>query len=218
MMKRCLLPLLIALWSLIALVSAEEQCSSDDGSCSNKPLKIVVIGASDGTTGGLFVEKALRAGHQVTAIARTPSKITQTHENLTVAQGNVKSPETLVEPMKGADVVVGAFGHRAFSDTFKATTLYSNGARAILNAMKRAGVKRFIMISSTGTAYVPGAAFFWDFIFRVCICCIPMFCATLYHLHMLSPLHCSHSCGDSMLTCRKWSCSLAKRTTFRGPS
>jgi putative NADH-flavin reductase len=150
----------------VLAVSAEEQCSLD-GSCSSiKPLKIVVIGASDGTTGGLFTAKALDSGHYVTAVARTPSRITKQHDNLTVATGDVKHPLTLVEPMKGADVVIGAFGHREFSDTFKTTTLYSDGARAVLDAMKEAGVKKLIMITSSGTSYMPGGGIVWDFIFR----------------------------------------------------
>lgn len=57
------------------------------------------------------MKKALDAGHSVTAIARTPSKIEETHENLTVIQGNVKRPETLVDPIKGCDVVIDTFGH-----------------------------------------------------------------------------------------------------------
>ena len=150
----------------VLATSAEEQCASD-GSCSNKPLKIVIIGASPGTTGGLFMKLALDAGHSVTAIARTPSKVEEMHENLTVVQGNVRDPETLIEPMKGADIVIGAFGHRAFSDTFKTTTLYSDGVKAVLDAMKQSDVKRLIMLSSSGTAYIPGASFIWDFMLRV---------------------------------------------------
>lgn len=184
MMKRNVLFCLFFTLVGVLTVSAEEQCSSD-GSCSNKQLKIVVIGASEGTTGGLLTDKALDAGHYVTAIARTPSKITKEHDNLTVATGDVKHPLTLVEPMKGADVVIGAFGHRAFSDTFKSTTLYSDGARAVLDAMKEAGVKRLIMISSSGTSYTPGAPFVWDYVFRAsvrmsfaisthCFCCLPV--------------------------------------------
>jgi len=159
---------LLYLFVLLGALSsaAEEQCASD-GSCPNKPLKIVVIGASAGTTGGLFVKKALGAGHSVTAIARTPSKIEEEHDNLTVVQGDVKKPETLVEPLKGCDVVIGAFGHRAFSDTFRATTLYSDGAKAVLDAMKQAGVKRLLMLSSSGTAHTPGSPFVWDYLFRV---------------------------------------------------
>lgn len=158
--KHALLLVVFLLRLLKTASSVSEECEE---------LKIAVIGASEGTTGGLFVKKALDAGHSVMAIARTPSKIKQNHANLTVVQGDVKQPETLVEPLKGCDVVVGAFGHRAFSDTFKATTLYSDGAKATLDAMKQADVKRLIMLSSSGTAHTPGAPFVWDFVLRVSI-------------------------------------------------
>ncbi len=193
MMKRiCMLVCLFLLFIGVLAVSAEEQCSLD-GSCSNiKPLKIVVIGASDGTTGGLFTAKALDSGHYVTAVARTPSRITKQHDNLTVATGatgDVKHPLTLVEPMKGADAVIGAFGHREFSDTFKTTTLYSDGARAVLDAMKEAGVKKIIMITSSGTSYMPGGGIVWDFIFRVSL----LLGSTVSTL--LSLLCVAYSCG-----------------------
>ncbi len=170
MMKRiCMLVCLFLLFIGVLAVSAEEQCSLD-GSCSNiKPLKIVVIGASDGTTGGLFTAKALDSGHYVTAVARTPSRITKQHDNLTVA--------------------TGAFGHREFSDTFKTTTLYSDGARAVLDAMKEAGVKKIIMITSSGTSYMPGGGIVWDFIFRVSL----LLGSTVSTL--LSLLCVAYSCG-----------------------
>lgn len=166
MNQHLLLYIAVLLLGVALTVSADEK-QREAGSCSNKPLKIGIIGASDGTTGGLFLKKALAAGHSVVAIARTPSKIQEKHGNLTVVQGDVKKPETLVEPIKGCDVLIGAFGHRAFSDTLKATTLYSDGARAVLDAIKQADVKRLIMISSSGTAHTPGAPFFWDFVLRV---------------------------------------------------
>jgi nucleoside-diphosphate-sugar epimerase len=172
MLKRKIGPLVFTVFlTLSGLCSlySEEKCLSSNGTCLNKPLKIVVIGASDGTTGGLITAKALKGGHHVTAIARTPSKITQEHANLTIVQGNVKGSDALVEPMKSADVVIGAYGHRAFSDTFKATTLYSDGTMAVLGAMKQAGVKKLIMLSSSGTSHVPGAPFVWDHILRVSV-------------------------------------------------
>lgn len=94
---------------LIALIGvvvtfAEGSNTASDESCSSEKLKIAVIGASPGTTDRLFMKMALDAGHSVTAIARTLSKIEEKHDNLTVVHGDVKK---LVEPIQGCDVVVG---------------------------------------------------------------------------------------------------------------
>ena len=51
-------------------------------------MKVLVIGATGGT-GRCVVERALQSGHEVTAFARTPQKLTMQHERLRVAQGDV---------------------------------------------------------------------------------------------------------------------------------
>lgn len=122
---------LIALIGVVVTFTEGSSTASDE-SCSSEKLKIAVIGASPGTTRRLFMKMTLDAGHSVTAIARTLSKIEEKHGNLTVVQGDVKK---LVEPIQGCDVVVGSFGHRAFSDTFKATTLYSDGTRGVTSTV-----------------------------------------------------------------------------------
>jgi len=160
------------------------ECSSDSqpGTCQNnnatitaamQPLKIVLIGASAGTTGGLFLDMALEHGHSVTAMARTPAKIKsrfQQNGKLTMVQGNIlveKHQHRLVNAMRGATVVVGAFGIQKFADTFRPTTLYSQGIQNVLLAMKQAGVKRLIMITSGGVTRMPGGPFFYENILRV---------------------------------------------------
>ena len=49
---------------------------------------IIVFGAS-GKTGILIVYQALNQGHQVTAFARQPSKVTIEHKNLRIIRGDV---------------------------------------------------------------------------------------------------------------------------------
>lgn len=51
-------------------------------------MKVTIFGGT-GATGQLVIQKALSAGHSVTAFARTPSKISIQHVNLIVIDGGL---------------------------------------------------------------------------------------------------------------------------------
>ncbi len=106
---------------------------------------IIVFGAS-GKTGILIVYQALNQGHQVTAFARQPSKVTIEHKNLRIIRGDVLDYDKVKEAVQGHDVVLCALG----VDKNKPNTVISDGTRNILKAMESTGVKRFICMSSAG--------------------------------------------------------------------
>jgi putative NADH-flavin reductase len=108
-------------------------------------MKIAVFGAS-GKTGILIVYQALNQGHEVTAFARQPSKVTIRHNNLRVIQGDVLDMEKVRLAVEGQDAILCALG----VDKNKPNTILSDGTRNILSAMESAGVKRFICMSSAG--------------------------------------------------------------------
>ena len=64
-------------------------------------MNLTVLGAT-GPTGTQLVEQALAAGHHVTALARSPEKLTITNPNLHVVQGDAptarRSPRPRREP------------------------------------------------------------------------------------------------------------------------
>ena len=67
---------------------------------SNKTFfNIAVLGANGGI-GRQVVKNALVHGHNVTAILRTPSKLTINHPNLKTVEGDVFKPDTLGEHLK----------------------------------------------------------------------------------------------------------------------
>lgn len=68
-------------------------------------LKILVYGAT-GKVGSQVVNEALNRGHRVTAVSRDPSRITQTHANLAVVQGNILDSESVLRLVDGQDVVI----------------------------------------------------------------------------------------------------------------
>jgi putative NADH-flavin reductase len=106
-------------------------------------MKILVIGATGGT-GRCVVDNALRAGHEVTAFARTPQKITLQHERLRVAQGDVLDADALLRAMQGQQAVICALGPAAGTAP---GTIISDGTRNIILAMAQTGVRRLVFES-----------------------------------------------------------------------
>ena len=108
-------------------------------------MKIAVFGAS-GKTGILIVYQALNQGHEVTAFARQPSKVTIQHKNLRVVQGDILEYDKVKLAVEGQDAVLCSLG----VDKNKPNTLLSDGTGNILRAMESTGVRRFICMSSAG--------------------------------------------------------------------
>jgi putative NADH-flavin reductase len=108
-------------------------------------MKIVVFGATRGV-GRCLVDRALADGHWVTAAARNPAVPSTPHHRLRVVSCNVLEPTSVSEVMAGHDVVFGTLG----TDSWQPTTLYSAGARAIVQGMREQGVPRLVFLSNFG--------------------------------------------------------------------
>ena len=117
--------------------------------------KVMVLGANGGI-GRQAVEMALAQGHSVTAILRTPSNITLIHPNLIIVKGDIMKPETWEKYLENKDVVISAIG----ATSRKETTLYSQGAGNLLNAMKKTGANRVFFISASGLEVNPSHSLF----------------------------------------------------------
>jgi len=74
-------------------------------------VKLLVFGATGGT-GRALVEQALEQGHLVTAFARDPAKVRVTHQNLTIARGNMLDVASVEAAVQGHDAVLSALGTR----------------------------------------------------------------------------------------------------------
>ena len=116
----------------------------------NATLHIAVIGANGGI-GNQVVLQALDAGHTVTAIVRTPGNIKMAHPHLHIVQGDVMQPHSLGEHLENKDAVISAIG----KNSLKKTTLYSQGNKNLIEAMKKAGTDRAFFISASGLEVNP---------------------------------------------------------------
>ncbi len=107
--------------------------------------KIAMFGAT-GKTGRLVLERALDAGHEVSALVRDPGKLTTSSERLTLIGGDVLDAAAVDQTVAGSEVVLSLFGHVKGSPK----KLQTDGTRLIIDAMERHGVKRLISLSGGG--------------------------------------------------------------------
>ncbi|KAJ8026506.1 Flavin reductase (NADPH) [Holothuria leucospilota] len=110
-------------------------------------MKIAIVGAT-GATGLCLVQQAVDAGHEVVAIVRNVSKLTIQHENLKAVEGSIFSVDSLVSHFTGCDAVMSCLG----SETFRNVTLYSDSIKVIIEALNKAQVSRFVVMTSWGTS------------------------------------------------------------------
>ena len=108
-------------------------------------MKLAIFGAT-GKTGRHLVEQALAAGHSVTALARDPARLPQTHDRLTVVPGDVRDPAAVAQTIAGAEAVLSVLGPTGSQPDFAV----SRGTDHILAAMKVHGVRRLIISAGAG--------------------------------------------------------------------
>lgn len=128
-------------------------------------MKLTLLGVT-GSTGEALLEQALVHGHDITAVARTPAKVTASAPNLKVVAGDVMAAETLVAPFAGAEAIVCCVGVASPMQARKGTTVYSAGTRNIVDAMHKAGARRLITVSSAGVAPRKGAPIVYKLIVK----------------------------------------------------
>ncbi|HSK66261.1 MAG TPA: SDR family oxidoreductase [Anaerolineales bacterium] len=107
-------------------------------------MKLTIFGASS-SSGRLVVEKALAAGHEVTAFVRDPAKLGITNESLKVVAGDALNAAQVEEAVKGSDAVLSTLGPKG-----KPAVMAAQSARNIIDAMEKHGVKRLVMVSVAG--------------------------------------------------------------------
>lgn len=103
--------------------------------------KIAIIGAT-GRAGSQLLEEALRRGHSVIAIARHASKIGH-REHVVTKDVDVHDAQALQETVAGSDVVLSA----AHFSTLP--------VEAIIEPVKKAGVKRLLFVGGAGSLLLP---------------------------------------------------------------
>lgn len=106
-------------------------------------MKIVLLGAT-GAVGGYFLNKALAAGHEVTALVRSPSKLSD-QTNLSVVTGDAANAGDVGKLVAGAEVVVSCLGN------VKGNLIMEKAAQAMLQAAGEQSIPpKCLFITSIG--------------------------------------------------------------------
>ncbi len=113
-------------------------------------MKSIALFGASGKTGMQFLELALKKGYTVKALVRTPEKITLNSPLLKVIKGDVLNMSDVQRTIEGTEVVVSLFGHVKGSPE----RLQTNGTKNIVQAMKKAGLRKIISLSGGGLPYV----------------------------------------------------------------
>jgi putative NADH-flavin reductase len=116
-------------------------------------MKIALIGAT-GFVGSAILQEALDRGHEVTAIVRDPTKL-KPHPKLHPQKGDVYNADEVARLVAGHDAVISAF-----NPGWSNPDIYNQqvrGTRAIINGVKKAGMKRVLFVGGAGSLEVrPG--------------------------------------------------------------
>lgn len=108
-------------------------------------MRIAVLGAT-GRTGHHVLHLALGRGHDVTALVRSPGKLTPA-ERLTIVAGDPLQPALLAATLPGHDAVISTLGPPS-REALKPSTIVADYARGLIAAMQTAEVPRLAIISA----------------------------------------------------------------------
>jgi putative NADH-flavin reductase len=113
-------------------------------------MKIALIGAT-GFVGSAILNELTSRNHEITAIARTPKETA----NVNWVAADIFNSDELTAILKGNDLVISAY-----NSGWSNPNIYDDfiaGSKSVQEAVKKSGVKRFIVIGGGGSLFVaPG--------------------------------------------------------------
>ena len=112
-------------------------------------MKVTIFGATGGI-GRQILEQAIAAGHDVTAVVRSPKNLSRKVRTV-IADLAAPDPAVLESAVEGAEAVLSGLGPRPLSET----GIASRGTRAIVAAMQATGVRRIVVVSAAPISTVP---------------------------------------------------------------
>lgn len=112
-------------------------------------MKIAILGAG-GMTGERLIAEAIRRGHTVIGIARTPDRIKGDAPHVERRKGDAFDRESVIEGIAGAEAVITTVGKRDLLDS--RVTLNTAAHTHVIEGMRRHGIRRLVAISSFGAA------------------------------------------------------------------
>lgn len=114
---------------------------------------VVLIGAT-GYVGSAVLNELLSRGHKVTAVVRNATKLSK-NDNLTAVEEDVANVDAIANIAKGKDAVISAYNPGWTNPDIK--RLIEENYPKIVEAVKKSGVGRLLIVGGAGTLFVkPG--------------------------------------------------------------
>jgi uncharacterized protein YbjT (DUF2867 family) len=114
---------------------------------------LVVVAGATGRTGRLVVKHLLAEGYEVRAMTRSLEKGKRIlGEDCNLVKADVTIPSTLPPLLAGADFVISTIGVSGRGEARPEDVDYG-GSVALIDASKKSGIKKFIMVTSGGVTW-----------------------------------------------------------------
>ena len=114
---------------------------------------VVLIGAT-GFVGSAILNELLTRGHKVTAVVRNAAKLPK-NDNLTAGEEDVANVDAIAAIAKGKDAVISAYNPGWTNPEIGRLT--TENYPKIVEAVKKSGVARLLIVGGAGTLFVkPG--------------------------------------------------------------
>jgi putative NADH-flavin reductase len=113
-------------------------------------MKIVIVAATGGI-GRQLLDQALAAGHDLTAVVRSPQKLAGLPVRTVAADLAAPDAAVLESAVAGADAVLSGLGARTAAEAGVAW----RGTGAVVAAMRATGVRRLVVVSAAPIGTVP---------------------------------------------------------------
>ena len=126
-------------------------------------MRIAIIGASKGM-GAELLKQARASGHHVVAVSRGMGS--EAAPELTPVKGSIVEPDIAERAISGADAVAWCVGVKTLGPAvFRTVTVFSEGTRTTIEAMKRNRVSRLVVITGIGAGESRGhGGFLYDWL------------------------------------------------------
>jgi uncharacterized protein YbjT (DUF2867 family) len=116
-------------------------------------MKVTIVGATGGI-GKLLLEQGLDAGHEVTAVVRSASKLARSGVRVVATDLATPDAGALAAAFAGADAVLSTLGPTSSAEV----GIAERGTRAIVDAMDSVGARRLLVVSAAPIGTVPSPA------------------------------------------------------------
>ena len=105
-------------------------------------IKIAVIGGT-GKSGRYLVQELIKRGYHLNILVRNPENFKVQSRLVHIIYGDVRDYDTVKSLLRGCQAVLSTLGGSPLSEP----TVFSKATRNILKAMKRANIKRYIVVA-----------------------------------------------------------------------